>query len=91
MDKKIALLLGIVYLAASAYLLKIRIDFSGADSARGVGFSVLLGMISYIVGVYLFISPRKLNKSFGVILLLISFALLVIQVWFRSYYPHVAL
>jgi len=91
MYKRVALLLGILYAIVSAYLLKMRVDFSGTDLARGVGFSVICGMISYAAGAYLFLSPRKLNKLFGVILLLISFALLVLQIWFRSYYPHAAL
>lgn len=90
MYKKVALSLGMLYAIVSAYLLIMRIDFSGADSARGVGFSAACGLASYVAGAYLFLPPRKLNKLFGGTLLLVSLALLVLQIWFRSYYPHIA-
>ena len=91
MYKKVALVLGLLYVSVSVYLLKLRINYSEVGSARGVGFSVICGTISYICGAYLITSAKKLNKLLGTTLLLTSLVLLSLQLWLRFYYTNAVL
>lgn len=90
MHKKFNLLMGFLYVVATAYLLKARIDHSGVGSARGVGFTAVLGVVSYLSGIGLYVSGNKRQRLFGVILIVIGGLLLMLQVWFRFTYLDTA-
>ena len=91
MLKMILITSSLLYALVSLFLFALRIDYSGVNSARGVGFSVFCGTVAYILSLYLFTTDKKSKKVYAIVLLLTSFIILAFQVWFRAYYPNAAL